>query len=503
MPVFEPADESGHYAHILYLWKQGRLPNLNEPVPTEKGVGYTTYSPLYYWSLIPLSKLAGAPLESEELLPYHPQKELFKKSVFAVYLHTKEELFFKWNKLMVAVHLLRLQTSVYGLVTVYLVYLTGKKVFGDRSLKPLVAASLVGFNPMFAHVSNSIVNVNLGILLFSVFFYLTVRSFANFSTVKFAKLQIVLGVITGLAYLTKITGLVLIPIWFLFTIIIAKTLLKSLPDRVLFLVKHSGLFLVGFLAAAGWYLARNYMLYGSLLEAKAAIKYFGRPAAQLEISGPINYWIGFVQTNFKTAFSGYGMVTVNLPDTVIYLLALAAVIGFWGVLISSKRDDPQRSILEGSSLIILLGHILVNIKVEAFHARDLFVGMVPFSLLFVLGIEKWWEKFKTGQFRADKLIYRVISVLFYVLTVFHFRQQALVDVIKPLVDGRQISLEPVLAILAATVVFVLIWRFFPGYGWQVNLVRNGRSKIKGLIWGLAAANLIILFGLVIPSLYHF
>ena len=93
MPVFEPADESGHYAHILYIWKQGRLPNLADPVPTEKGVGYTTYPPLYYFSLIPLAKLIDAPLESEESLPYHPQKELFKKSVYAVYLHTKDELF--------------------------------------------------------------------------------------------------------------------------------------------------------------------------------------------------------------------------------------------------------------------------------------------------------------------------------------------------------------------------------------------------------------------------
>ena len=68
---------------IYYIWKQGRLPNLADPVPTEKGVGYTTYPPLYYFPLIPLAKLIDAPLESEELLPYHPPKELFKKACLA------------------------------------------------------------------------------------------------------------------------------------------------------------------------------------------------------------------------------------------------------------------------------------------------------------------------------------------------------------------------------------------------------------------------------------
>jgi len=72
-----------------------RLPNLAEPIPTEKGVGYTTYPPLYYWGLLPLAKFADMPLESEELLPYYSQKELFKKSGYAVYLHTRDELFFK------------------------------------------------------------------------------------------------------------------------------------------------------------------------------------------------------------------------------------------------------------------------------------------------------------------------------------------------------------------------------------------------------------------------
>lgn len=535
MPVFEPADESGHYAHILYIWKQKRLPNLIEPLPLGKGIGYTAYSPLYYWSLIPLARLIDAPLESEELLPYHPQKELFKKGVYAVYLHTRDELTFNWNRLMWSVHLLRMQNSVYGLLTVYLVYLAGKKLFGGKSLKPLAAAALVGFDPMFAHISSSIVNVNLVILVFSLFFYLAVESLRNFQPmrlprpaavglamtkkVKLSRLNFIFGVLAGLAYLTKITGVVLIPIWLMMTLIAARILLKSLSDRVLFLVKSLGLFLIGFLITVGWYLARNYMLYGSLLETGAAIRHFGRPAMQLEMSGPINYWIGFIQTNFKTFFSGYGMVTVNLPDGILFLLLIILLIGFWGILIRIgkiwqvvlyrfriKSVMTMKLFLIASAILIILSHVAVNFSVEAFHARDLFIGMVPFSLLLVDGWAVWINQIRAGKLWSSWIINFLMFSIILTVSLFHFTQPVLVDFVKIVLSGSQILSPTTVQLAVFTAIFYILWMIFRLFSLKMAKILAWISSNKNFPWvlvgGLFASNILILFLLVISKLYQ-
>ena len=104
----------------------------------------------------------------------------------------------------------------------------------------------------------------------------------------------------------------------------------------------------------------------------------------------------FCPNKFQDFFSGYGMLTVNLPDKIVYLLALTAIIGVWGIILSEK-ENPLRSLLKGFSLIILFGHIIVNLNVEAFHARDLFIGMVPFSLLFVDGVRIWLKELLSGK----------------------------------------------------------------------------------------------------------
>jgi hypothetical protein len=340
----------------------------------------------------------------------------------------------------------------------------------------------------------------------------------SFVSRRETKLNFILGLIAGAAYLTKITGLMLIPIWVVF-IVIYFYRFRVRPGMTL---KSILVFAIGFILTAGWYLVRNFRLYGNLLETDAAIKHFGRPAMQLEVSGPINYWIGFIQTNFKTFFSGYGMLTVNLPDGILFLLLVILLIGFWGILVKWLANldchiPPKARLamtekdyfLAASAILIILGHVLVNIKVEAFHARDLFVGMAPFSLMFVLGMETWWQKFKTGRLWNHKVIYVLMTILVYVLTEFHFQQQALVYVIKSVVGGRQIGLEPVLSVAAVSAVFVLAWMIFVTKSKNFcaaasNFLKSGRNKSE-MIWGLAAGlfaiNLVIIFGLVIPRLY--
>ena len=411
---------------------------------------------------------------------------------------------FKWNKLMLAVHLLRLETTVYGLLTVYLIYLTGRKVFGEDSRKPLLAVALVGLNPMFAHISNSIVNINLGILLFSLFFYLAAGSLSRGAESCSARRNFVLGLIAGAAYLSKITGLVLIPIWGVYILLLEK----KVQSKFSFILKSFLFFTLGFIITAGWYLARNLRLYGSLLETSVAINHFGRPAMQLEISGPINYWTGFIQTNFRTFFSGYGMLTVNIPNGILFLLLIIIMLGFWGMLIrlTQRKIDTLNVFLILSGALIILGHLAVNINVEAFHARDLFIGMVPFSLLLVDGWSVWLKQFRSGKLWSNRIINSVMFLIFLVVTSFYFIQPTLVDFIKIVLSKLQILSPATVKLIVFTAIFYIFWITFKSLSSKIADVFAGISTNKKFLWilsgGLFLSNILILLLLVIPRLYQ-
>ena len=116
-------------------------------------------------------------------------------------------------------------------------------------------------------------------------------------------------------------------------------------------LKSTLVFAIGFILTAGWYLVRNFRLYGNLLETDAAIKHFGQSSNAIGNVRANKLLTWFCPNKFQDFFSGYGMLTVNLPDKIIYLLTLAAIIGVWGSMFS-KKENPIRGLLKGSSLII-------------------------------------------------------------------------------------------------------------------------------------------------------
>lgn len=513
MPIMEPADESGHYQHVLFLRDQKRLPNLLDPLPQD-GSGYTTYPPLSYALLVPLATMVKAPMETRDLLDYHPRRDRFKHGVFALYSHPVDELLFRWNRLMVAVHLLRFQNSFYGFLTVMLVFWGGVSVFGSQSAIPFFAAATVGFNPMFAHISNSVTNVNLLILLTSAFMALTVRHVSSPHT-RILLLQFFLGVIAGAAYLTKITGLLLIPVWGLFEVSsrLPKRRWRGLGKDVLF-------FFSGFLVTAGWYLLRNRSLYGSWLEIDSALPYFGRPVAHQRLIGPVNYWVGFVETSFRTMFSGYGMVTVYLPPVVLFILMLVVFLALWGVLLSvpsnvrnwTKRNGKSTALifLSLSGFLFLLGHIRTNMTLEAFHAKDLMIGIVPFALLSPLGWISWIQMATRRTWKAFLTLNTMMGMLLFGVIYFVLWQQMLVNGVKRVLAGFFPPLIPLMMSFSTTLLGFLVvgysvFRYAPlvfrRYAHHFS-AEPGRWVVR-LSVALFFANILVLSSLVVPQLYRF
>ena len=167
IPVFEGADESGHYCHAEYIARNKRLPNFN----IRDGC-FLSYPPGYYVLAAPIIALLPAAYFDDEQIQPNPDYISNRKStdVFSKYIHPPSELMFQWNPLLQTVHLVRLLSVAMGFGIIFLTVKSAKLVTKFRWL-PYVSVILF-FNPMFLHMFSVISNVTLVSFLAAVFIYL-------------------------------------------------------------------------------------------------------------------------------------------------------------------------------------------------------------------------------------------------------------------------------------------------------------------------------------------
>lgn len=365
-PVFEAADEPGYFQQAYFLAREKRMPNLNNP---PQNAGVMTYPPTYYLPLIPILWLAQSPSEEDPTVVREREnyRQGWRYQKFNRFQHTIAEVNFRWNKLEWAVHLMRLVANLWGLGTVILVYLAAKQFFRNEN-KAMLAGLFVGFNPMFAHVNSTIIVVNLLIFLASLTWYWLIK-WKEFSF----KRSFILGLVIGLATVTKATGLLLLPITG------AKMLLVKTKKR-----NFLGLGL-GFMVSAGWWLVRNMILYSSLLATDKVIATTGTRAFMIQQMGPVNYWAGFFTSQWATFWTGYGWSAVYFPKIILGSLFILMVLTGWRAL---KSERKRLGFLVGGVMFWLMMLMLAHAHFPTFHAKDLYPMMVPVSLVVTAGLPK-------------------------------------------------------------------------------------------------------------------
>lgn len=363
-PIFEAADESTYYQQVYWLAHEKRLPNLNFP-PEQAGV--MSYPPTYYLPLIPILLIFNAPSIYDPLsIQLRADHRVgLRQSVFNFFEHSVAESKLRWNHQQWAVHLMRLIANIWGLGTVVLVYLTAKEFFRDKN-KAILAAMFVGFNPMFAHVNSTIIVVNLLIVLASLTWYWLIK----WKQLTFTK-AVVLGVVIGLVTITKVTGLLLLPI-----------ALFKLRQQI----KWLGVMLVGFGLISGWWFIRNLILYGSLLATNKVIATTGTRALMVQQMGPINYWLGFFTSQWATFWTGYGWSVIYFPKIILGILFMFLAVTVW------RAVRPRRqglSFLMGTVLYWLVMLMAAHARFPTFHAKDLYPMIVPISLIVTAGLPRF------------------------------------------------------------------------------------------------------------------
>ena len=416
MPIFEGADEMGHYCSADYIAHKNKLPNV-----LIKDSCFIWHPPLYYMILSPIIKAFNLPqLVDSNTVKLNPKADLLRKGEYAQVVHTKDELTFKWDVLTLQVHTLRLFTSIFAVLMFILTWKISTRLF-PKSLIPNLSL-LLFFNPMFLHIFTTLTNVTLVSFLSTAVIAIDIKFAKHKMNNKTVLLQ---GILSGLGFITKISAISLIPAWLI--IMLTGYLKKKYSFSGL--VLRLAIFSIGFLISSGWYIVRNIQLYGEIIEANVISKLYG-PSHHfllLDQVGPVNYVNSIVLSLFKTFWSSYGMLTIRFPEIInVFLLIITLLIGFTVFVKRRNLKGPLIiALIYASSVSIVL--FIMNFKLAAMHAKDLFPAYMTFALLFSFGL------YYSRNFVKESNL-RLFNIVCLILGSYLFAQVEIVKLIKSLLQ---------------------------------------------------------------------
>lgn len=310
-------------------------------------------------------------------------------------------------------YIMRLLGVLMGVGTIVLVFATVREVFPSPDARPLAvgAAALVGLLPQFTFISSVVNNDNFTTLVGAAVAYCLVRTIQRGIDLRGAA---ILGVLLGLTILSKVNGMLYIPIVMLVLVSPGVRLLPAFAamrfmSRVQSLLDYAGrrlLVLVVSLSlcalVGGWWLARNALVYGDVLARGAvndmAAQVIPKYASTFNPAAPD---AAFTQlfVVLATHFGAFGWVTIKAP-LILYLLyttllALAAL-GIVAHLGLRKVNLRQAAcLLLGILTTGLFYAVMVYNSVG--QGRLLFPALAFTSLLVTTGTYGWLRLVLRGR----------------------------------------------------------------------------------------------------------
>jgi hypothetical protein len=469
-PILEGADEVGHFCSIDYIAHEKKIPN----VLINDGC-FIWHPPLYYALLSPFTIPFNLPRFDPVTLRKNPKVNLLRKGEFAQFIHTKEELLFKWNSLQFEIHFLRLLTSLFAIFIFLITWKISGIVFSSST--PRYLSLLLFFNPMFLHIFSTLTNVTLISLFATLIIAIDIKYKRNRGYMP----VFIQGLILGLGFITKITAVFLIPAWLIVTFIEYRRNKYSLTKVII----QTTIFLIGFFITAGWYILRNLLLYGEIIEASAIAKKYGQSYHELLLKqvGLLNYVNSIVLTFFKTFWSGYGALTIRFPEILNVLLLIMTILVTYVLFLKRKHFNHGLTVSVIYAISIIGGLFIMNFRLSAMHAKDLFPAYMPLALLFGYGLFNL-----RGSLSAH--MPKIILVLLTLTGTYMFAQNAIIKYLKGIL-GTPVQTEKLLPeiIFKLTItVFIMSLMIFLFKRFKFN-----DTNIIKVANSLAIIDLLILF----------
>jgi 4-amino-4-deoxy-L-arabinose transferase-like glycosyltransferase len=455
-PLLETPDEPSHFHLVKYIADEARLPPARAappdagPVPViAEGPPVYYQPPLYYLLSVPLISGLDTDGFAQGVVPNPnwargwaptPGRSAENKHIYVLTKDQREPIA-GWAA---AMKRLRVFSLLLGAATVVGTYALAKTIWRhpDHRTYILVATALVAFNPAFLFVTIGVTNDALLFALstwaFLLMALLVLRGSDPSSASKVGVLVALLGLVLGLAALTKQSALTLFPVAALAVAWGAQGERQPRRTALVWLVLLAGLVAL----VAGWWYLTNGLKYGDPLgftpHQTPQVEWRPTPAEMARQLGQAlrSYWAVF----------GWGLIEV---DPGVYpLAALFALVGVLGLCVSLLVGRLRAAPFTDRRIVAVLGlGVLLNFmglivwlwRTSAPYGRLLFPTLGPAAVLLVLG----WQQLIGDRYRSAFSGAVVLVVgLFALIVPWRYLRPAYADpVVTPSAVGAAVPLN--------------------------------------------------------------
>jgi len=360
-PLFEKPDEIWHYPYVKYLADGQGLPvqDLARAQPLMRQE--STQPPLYYVT----AALATFWIEDDDwqdlvcLNPFWGYNAPGtvndnKNRVF----HTNAERF-PYRGAVLAVRTARLVSVIWGAITVLATYLIALELFPKRRTFASGAAALVAFNPQFIFVSSAVSNDSTVSALCTLALWLMLRlvrrgiSKTQFQVKNHSwssgighwvldiRYWVLLGLILGLALITKASALALLPV------ALVAIAMAAWPTGSGWTSLRTCIIVFGIVAiVAGWWYILNWRLHGDPLGVQIHQELVGIGRPELTLAQLVHEF-SQMELSFWAAF-GWG--NVHAHPWIYAALRVAVRLSALGLLILTTRELKKANLSRSQSL---------------------------------------------------------------------------------------------------------------------------------------------------------
>jgi 4-amino-4-deoxy-L-arabinose transferase-like glycosyltransferase len=288
----------------------------------------------------------------------------------------------------IAVVLLRYLSVALGLGVVLFTLLTFRELVPEAPHLAHAAAALVAFNPMFLFVHASVNNDCLLNFVAAAVVYGIVKTSSRPHTLWWAA---GLGFALGLAALTKVSGLVLVPPTLLYLFLRRDTNRGALV--------HGGVLLLAIGGVTGWWFLRNHALYGSFTAAGVHAAIAGNGRVAVVPLALLYEWDGFVKS-YWGVFGGFNIIYPDLVYEAFYAVSLL-LIAFAGAGLFQRLRERR-----SAEFLFLTGLFATNLFAIMYwtsfllgsQGRLLFPAIAASSVLAASGASRLSGPWQAGVF---------------------------------------------------------------------------------------------------------
>jgi len=472
-PIFEAPDEIQHYFHIKHIADGEGLPVLTPG--GEEIYGQEGSQPSLYYLVGALATFWINTDDAEELLDYNPYVTLGVASTHGnknIILHTDRENF-PYQATTLAVHLLRYLSLFFGALTVLTTYLLALEVFSGQKVLALGAAMITAFNPEFIFTNAAVNNDGLITALCSLALLSSVRLLKRGPS---SGRYVGLGIVLGLAAVTKLTGLGLAAL-VLFTLLVLAV--RYSPQEA---IKGGAVILGLVILLAGWWYVRNWVLY----QDPTGMNMFfdalgGSPGRKLTLRKLVNELEGFKLSYWAV----FGWFNVLVASWLYRFFDLLVVLGIIGLPLAVVRGLKKPHTVSFTSLLQVLvwigvvgaGYVRYNQMIDAAAGRLVFPAIPCFSMMLAWGLvqlpPRKHAKVFVGILGTAMLLVAIMCPFLYVAPVYARPTPLSDQELESIPNQRDIDYEGQMRVL--------------GYELERNVFKPGEFVNLTLYWQASTA----------------